>query len=372
MDNSNHDPFDWLRRSMKALLAALLPFSLLTLAAAFRFPDATETVYAQTIYPLVARAFAVANGWSFSLAEPLALLFVVVITHALIRIARRPRPTAMRTLFWGWSLLGVLASAFVATWGYNYARPRLAEREALPSVEVDVAAVLASGREAATLTEVLFHELPDARAPSALPLSFEELNIELDEAYTRLGMAGDPITFRPTPAKPLRSSELFSYLGISGIYVPFTGEPSVNILQPDISLPMVVAHEKAHQRGITDEGEANFAAFLVCSEPSSPTYLRYAAYHFATRYLLGAASRYADRSMMAEAWELLSDGPRQDVIAIQEFWAGYEGPAQDVAAEVNNLYLESLRVEGGIESYGTVVQMLVALDASGRFIRKRP
>jgi hypothetical protein len=127
----------------------------------------------------------------------------------------------------------------------------------------------------------------------------------------------------------------------------------------------VLAHEKAHQRGITHEGEANFAAFLVCSREGAPPYLRYAAYLFATQYLLGEASRYLPREEVATAWERLGSGPLADVRALHDFWERYQGVASAISSEVNDSYLRALQVPEGVESYGTVVRMLLALDAKG-------
>ena len=73
-----------------------------------------------------------------------------------------------------------------------------------------------------------------------------------------------------------------SRLGLSGFYMPFTGEPNFNDAQPDFDLPYVIAHEKAHQRGFAREDEANFIAFLVCVNSTDP-YLRYSGYLNALR-----------------------------------------------------------------------------------------
>ena len=202
------------------------------------------------------------------------------------------------------------------------------------------------------------------RRPALLGLG-HDLDELVDAGYRALSLPGDAIEGETTPAKGLRSSILFSYLGVSGIFVPFTGEPSVNTLQPDVALPFVLAHEKAHQRGITHEGEANFAAFLVCSRVDAPTYLRYAAYLFATSYLLQEAARYLPPEDVAAAWEALGPGPRADLRAIAEFWKGYEGVASEAASQVNDGYLRALRVPEGVESYDAVVRMLLALDARG-------
>jgi hypothetical protein len=230
-------------------------------------------------------------------------------------------------------------------------------------------ALLETGERVAKVAASLHASLQqDPSKPTSLGMSFDELDHLVDEGYRKLDLPGDRIQGTTAPAKPLWSSTLFSYLGISGIFVPFTGEPSVNALQPDAALPLVLAHEKAHQRGITHEGEANFAAFLVCSRKESPLYLRYAAYLFATQHLLGEASAYLPREKVAAAWRELGPGPLADLRALREFWERYEGLASELTSDVNDGYLRALRVPEGIESYGTVVRLLLALHAKGELI----
>src|SRR5207247_9474725 len=53
----------------------------------------------------------------------------------------------------------------------------------------------------------------------------------------------------PSGSKPLLTSPVFSWLGVTGIYFPFTGEPNVNMTPPDPELPFAAAHEIAYQRG---------------------------------------------------------------------------------------------------------------------------
>jgi len=47
-----------------------------------------------------------------------------------------------------------------------------------------------------------------------------------------------------------------SYLGIGGVYFPFTGEANVNISMPHTSIPFTACHEMAHQIGFAREDEA--------------------------------------------------------------------------------------------------------------------
>ena len=196
-------------------------------------------------------------------------------------------------------------------------------------------------------------------------MDFVTLNGIVARRLRSLSLPGDPIRHSTSPVKKLYLSTAMSYLGLSGIFVPFTGEPSMNAKVPDISVPMVVAHEKAHQRGITDEGEANFVAFLACSCTETHPYLRYAAYLSAGARLLGAAATYVPEDAK-RAWDEIGPGPRTDLQAIRDFWSRYEGPFSELAEKVNDTYLRSQRVPGGIQSYGRVTRLLISLDRRGQ------
>jgi hypothetical protein len=348
-----------MKRLLKAVGLLLTPLALLSLHLAFRFPEATERLYAQGLYPLVVRAFAALNFVAFSWAEVLLLLLL-----GSLALFFRPKKIVLTV----WGLLGACLWAFLVLWGFNYARPPLSERLRLGPPPPEPERLLETGVRTGVLTSALYDDLAQGEGPTKLPMSFEELDRLIDEGYRDLKLPGDRIGRRTAPAKPLLSSTLFSYLGVSGIFIPFTGEPSVNALQPDAALPMVLAHEKAHQRGITHEGEASFAAFLVCSRKEAPPYLRYAAYLFATQSLLGESARHSSRKDVEEAWQRLGQGPLRDLQALHDFWKRYEGVASDVATEVNDGYLRALRVPEGVESYGTVVRLLLALDAKGKLL----
>src|SRR2546421_2599 len=119
-----------------------------------------------------------------------------------------------------------------------------------------------------------------------------------------------------------------SHLGLSGFYMPFTGEPNFNAAQPDFDLPYVVAHEKAHQRGFAREDEANFIAFVVCVNSTNP-YVRYSGYLNALNVVGAFVS--LDPQLNKSLFERVGEGPRNDLRARAAFWARYEGPARGVA-----------------------------------------
>ncbi len=356
----------------KALLVAglgLLPLGIGVRELAFRFPQQIESAYGGSAYPLIARFMGGVNRLApFSLAEALlvgGLLATVVFFFARKR-TRTWKVLILRFAAFSWILCGLLLASFLVLWGFNYARPSLEQRLGLSVEGVEAEEVLDAGRRCVRLATALHSKLGVANeSPTELPMDFATLNEIVDYRLRSLSLPGDPIRHPTSPVKKLYLSTVMSYMGLSGIFVPFTGEPSMNGKVPDVSVPMVVAHEKAHQRGITDEGEANFVAFLACSDVEAHPYLRYTAYLSAGTRLLGAAATFAPEDAR-RAWNEVGPGPRRDLQAIRDFWSRYEGPLSKLADKVNDTYLRSQRVPGGIQSYGRVTRLLISLDRQGR------
>lgn len=370
-------------------LAGLLGAASFRLGAAW--PERVEAAYTGGVYPWVLGAFALVSGAiPFSVAEMLvggAAVFVVGrrVWRLVRRFRRReavgdsPAPEAAgragprgawRRLGWLAAVAvagtGTLYAAFLLVWGLNYGRPRLEHRLGLPTDGIGVAEVarLARRMAAETTRDHRLARLPTDRV-SRNPLDLAALSREIDAAYDELGLPGDPAPRAAAPVKPAVFSSLMSRMGISGIFVPFTGEPTVNTQPPDVAVAFTAAHEKAHQRAVTHEGEASFAAWLALSRGRRHPYLRYAASFFASRHLL-AASRHADAPARERAWAALGPGPRRDLDALNEFWARHRGVVRGAARRVNDSYLRTMRVPDGAESYGTVVRLLVG------DLRRRP
>ena len=148
----------------------------------------------------------------------------------------------------------------------------------------------------------------------------------------------------------------------SGFYFPWTGEANYNRGTPPVSLPHVLAHEMSHQRGFAREDEAGFAGFLAASLAAEP-YARYAAYVFAQGQLLSTLARY-DRDRAVELAALRFPGVQRDIRAAAEYWQQFEGPTSRATRSMNDAYLRTNRVPGGILSYSRAVELLVAYARS--------
>jgi hypothetical protein len=162
-------------------------------------------------------------------------------------------------------------------------------------------------------------------------------------------------------AKPVAMSALMNYLHIGGFYFPWTGEANYNRLQPPVSLPFVIAHEKAHQRCVTSEDEANFIGFAACVRADDP-YARYSGYLFAQRQLLSELAKL-DLERVRELLKERLPGVQRDVDDVNAYWlrleSGAAGTVGKVSTQINDAYLKANQVKGGVESYRMSSKLLI-------------
>jgi hypothetical protein len=229
-------------------------------------PEAIESVYSRTLYPVIAAILSGASGLvPISLAE---VLVATLVAGLVVRVALALRAALRRGWFRSLTslgadlvlLAGALALAFVLLWGLNYRRQPFAvsaRLDARPATAPELASLASA---LVVQANDLRHGLPEdargvLRAPGGAAGIWDRTGLGFEAAARRYpSLAGRYL--RP---KPVLLSEAMSWLGITGIYSPFTGEANVNARVPDPELPFAAAHETAHQRGFAREDEANFA-----------------------------------------------------------------------------------------------------------------
>ncbi len=118
--------------------------------------------------------------------------------------------------------------------------------------------------------------------------SLEEIAKAVNECYD---LAAEDFKFlkgSEVVVKEMIATPLYTSMGIGSMFSPFTGEVLVNPEYPEVVIPMQVARAIAKQRGITNDQDASFIAFLVCTEYAdqleakgedyNTDYLKYSAY----------------------------------------------------------------------------------------------
>jgi hypothetical protein len=159
-------------------------------------------------------------------------------------------------------------------------------------------------------------------------------------------------------AKPVMVSTALSYLGIGGIFSPFTGEANVNMTLPEPDVPFAACHELAHARGFAREDEANYVGYLACTRHPDADF-RYSGLLAASVYAMNALVG-VDRAAHADLEARRAPGVRRDLQALAAWAERYRGPAERASRAVNDAYLKSQGQKEGVRSYGRMVDLLIA------------
>ena len=166
------------------------------------------------------------------------------------------------------------------------------------------------------------------------------------------------LEFEDPGVKAVHFSRVMSALDFTGIYCPFTGESNVNVDSPACLLPSTAAHELAHQRSIASEQECNFLAILASTTCGDDAYA-YSGWLLGYIHLGNALYR-----VDPEAYQTIRDSlppeVRADLADNNAYWAQFQDTAvQKVSNEVYDRFLKGYGEEQGLQSYGTVVDLLV-------------
>lgn len=357
-----------------SLLSVIVQFVLVNYAKAN--PQWTESVYSRGIYPKIAAGLqALHRFFYFSLAELLLLLLVGLALAWLVRkipaVLRQYRAGAtpwsllQRPLYLTVTGICLLTLIFQLSWGLNYYRLPLADQLGL-NVEATAPSQLRNLtleliQSANALRGPLFQS---ANGTMTLSGSLSYYLINAPNWY-QTGYFDDrlPLLEITSAVKPVVLSGLMSFSQITGFYFPFTGEANVNLNVPDEQILATMAHELAHRHGYAREDEANFIAYLVTTQSFLSPEVRYSGTMLALSYCLNAC--YAvDPSHYATLYAKLSGPVATDFAFSRSFWQQYEGPVEQVSTSINNGYLQSNDQSDGVESYGRMVDLLLALDRS--------
>ncbi|NLT58592.1 MAG: DUF3810 domain-containing protein [Clostridiales bacterium] len=252
----------------------------------------------------------------------------------------------------GITTLALMLALFHLTMGFGYAGLTLDRQLDFPEVPVTAEVLYDTARLMGDRAAALRPRADYAdRTVRGYEAAFRQTYRELARSY--------PV-FAGRPARPKAAllSVPMSYLGIGGLYSPFTCEALINTDTTPPSLAFTVAHEMSHSLQIARENEANFSAFLACVESEDPA-IQYSGYFMGLLYALPACRR-ADPDGYAGLLQSIDAQVRADLQAYHEHVAEYEGVVSRTHSRINDLFLKSNGQQEGVRSYGLMVNLLVA------------
>lgn len=306
----------------------------------------------------------ITSALPFSLAETAIMLLpfavLAVLWYGILAIVRRDKKRGWSTLCVVIIIAGYTSTTYLLGLSTLYCRPSLSHLSGIENSPV-------SAEVLGTALDLAATEIEKSRKSESLtvskdggtvcPYGFDELSDKIEEAYGRYAEKNSWLSTYRANAKQIALSDYMTYTHISGIYTPYTGEANINVNYPDFIVVSTMAHEKAHQKGIAPENEANVLAMIVLCESGDP-YLEYCGYMSVYSELLSAYFVADYDGYVSHIRTKLPPIVLGEFQAYSAFFDRYrEATASKVADSVNDAYLRANGEVHGTRSYGMVVDM---------------
>lgn len=327
---------------------ALSVFLLLQLLA--QYPSFVETYYSNGIYPVLTMFVSgITNQLPFSLSEASLWVLLLVVLPLIAKRVWTKKMTVSRlflNLATGASLVVVW---FYFSWGINYLRMPLMSTLKLDRVALEIDAL------DSTCVDVI-------RSANELNLSYsimnlDEINENVEASY--VGVLQD-LGLKKIPGskhvKRFFGNWMLNKTTTSGWFSPFFHEVHFNSDLLIVETPFVIAHEKAHQMGYTNEAECNFLAYLVCLNSTDPL-IRYSGYFNVLGYFLQSLRQNEEKRRFYA--EMISGGVRLDLSAVRQRWKSHVGLVSSLSDKGYDLYLKANQVKEGKKNYSRVVDLII-------------
>jgi|GEM_PF-5722675 len=313
------------------ILSALLPVQWLLYNYVFS-TKWVEHVYSQRIYVGIRKSLDWLTNWtSLPIGQTLLVLLLVLLAYLFVSYWRGTRNKSVRARTLGLFLritavISVIYFFFIWLWGLNNFRQPVEDQYGINVVEFSI---------------------DDLKQYAAYTI------VEVNELKSGSFQTNDSIDGVKHPFLP----RLMSYMGVSGIYSPFTGEPFVNNHRPKTTYAMTAYHELAHEQGYASERDANYIGYRSCMNSKKKSD-QYSGALMAMRYSLHALQS-VDSIAFQEVSGLIEPAVNEDIEEIRAYNDQHGGILGKIGDVSNNLFLY-LNGQEGRESYSQVLHLLVS------------
>ena len=299
----------------------------------------------------------------FSVVEWFYVIFILpVIIWVVVLVIRVVKgPERGHRLYGGMLGLACLCltawGLYCVLWGVNYYADGFQEKSGIYAQPVEVEKLEQVTRYFAENLSELSDQIPrDENGVFAVPQ--DEIFAESTHIYDNISQEFPFLAREDQVPKKMVFSRLFSAMNFTGFYSPYTGESNLNVDSPACLLPANIAHELAHQRGIASEQECNFLAIAASTSSDSVVY-QYSGYLMGYIHLGNALYR-ADREKWEAVYSLLPEEVVTDLRYHSAYWDQFDSVVATVSEKIYDTTLKTYGQTDGIQSYGTVVDLLVA------------
>lgn len=345
----------------KYLLIVLSVLTAFCYYAGPRYPDFFSTTYHQKIYTCIDWILSHFTGlFSFSIGDLMYALIVLHVVFKTYSFIKNKSFGKLITFITSYILL--FFSLFQILWGFNNYKHSLTHQLELNRSYTEDDLNKLTGK---LIKEVNFlHNTLDTGLSSMVVIEKDLalFNRIAKENYTKLPLELKEVLVQ-NPINKVKASfysPLLSHSGFSGYFNPFTHENQINTEVPSIVMPITVAHEMAHQLGISKESEANFYGYQVMNL-SDDLRFRYAANLYALRYCLKEHHHKAHTTYYY--WFMqLNPGVQENIHDVENFWKEKRTVSTFLFKHIYGRFLKINNQKDGIRSYNRFVDLLINYD----------
>jgi len=316
------------------------------------YPEKTEELYSRTFFPVIR------NVLDHSLSVlPFATVYVFVgvilslfaffVFHWINKEGWKNKLIfTYRSIF---NFIGGLVFFFLVFWGYNYNRVPMFQQLGLNPVPLNETQLMAEIELTRNILDQLRSNIEEDTIAIGETIDYVDLeNLVRVNMRENLYILGLNFTGRPR-TKQFYPEGFMRRMGILGIYFPFTGESYIDPSMHPLEKPFTIAHEMSHSYGVTDEGEANFISWVICSNSDHPL-LQYSAQIVLLKYQLNDLYRMSKESY-AEFLKTIPTGVRNDLLSIRANSDKFKPYNLEISRKSNDIFLKTQGVKAGVNSY---------------------
>lgn len=194
------------------------------------------------------------------------------------------------------------------------------------------------------ISELEFEETGEVKTD----MSLEDIANEVKKAYSIID-GNDYFSSHFGGVKPMLSSFIYREFQITGVTYSPLAEANINTLNTQTAIPLTVAHELAHTKGVMREDDANKLAFYVCINSDHP-YLRYSAYSAYFSQLYAMVTDYYLKEEEMENLHKIDATFSKTRRYEYDYWQAHD-LLGDIGEFINDLYIKSSGVQDGTASY---------------------
>lgn len=347
---------------MKKIISYIIGILILQFILSYlkNVPHIIEKYYSTKFYLSIHNFLsAFSNKTSFSLGDVMYLIIIICIIQKTFKIIKNKKDENIFKNFTKYSLKIVFQFLifFQIFWGLNNLRVPI-------STKLNIATNY-QNNELNELTELLiaktnalqFLITENDSTKIEFKKDLEAFNLASREGYKNLEERFEIANIKHSNVKKTLFAQLLTGAGFSGYLNPFTHEAQVNFNIPVVGMPVTVAHEIAHQKGIATESEANFFGFLAMSNQKNINY-QYAANLYALKYCLKEVRKNNEEKFMFYHNQL-NFGIQKNISDTEEFWLSNKNFSSNIFKNIYGNFLKMNNQKDGMRSYNRFVDLLI-------------